>query len=321
MVAWQPDRIRLGVSACLLGDRVRYDGGHKRDPFLVDTLGPLVEWIPVCPELEIGLGVPRPPIRLVGNDPDAPRLVVEKTGADITARMRGWAADRVAELGALGLHGYVLKRGSPSCGLLRVRVHGEDGGSGRAGRGLFAAALVDALPSLPVEEEGRLTDPGIRERFLERVLAAARWQAFTAGHPRRRDLVAFHAAHELAVLAHRPRDYRELGRLVATAGPRLAAETLAAYGTGLMRALAVPATRARHVKVLQHLAGLVERRLADHERAELLEAIDGYRRGLAPLVVPVILLRHHVRRLHLAELADQVYLSPHPGELMLRDRV
>jgi uncharacterized protein YbgA (DUF1722 family)/uncharacterized protein YbbK (DUF523 family) len=320
MSKWEPQKIRLGVSACLLGQEVRYDGGHKRDAFLTDILGPFVEWVPVCPEMEVGLGVPRPPIRLVG-DPGAPRLIVEKSGEDLTARMRRWSGERVAELAALGLHGYVLKRGSPSCGLIRVRVYGEDGLPGRIGRGMFAAALTDALPLLPVEEEGRLTDAGIREGFIERVFAAARWQAFTASRPRVRDLVAFHAAHKFAILAHSPRDYAELGRLVAGAGPRLAAETLTTYGTRFMQALAVRATRARHVNVLQHLAGFLKRQLSDDERAELGEVIAEYRRGLVPLVVPVTLLKHHVRRLGLAYLADQVYLSPHPKELMLRNHV
>jgi len=320
MSKWEPQKIRLGVSSCLLGEEVRYDGGHKRDAFLTDVLGPFVEWVPVCPEVEIGLGVPRPPIRLVG-DPTAPRLQVEKTGEDLTSRMRRWASGRLGELAALGLHGYVLKRGSPSCGLVRVRVYGEDGSPGRVGRGLFAAALTDALPLLPVEEEGRLTDAGIRESFIERVFAAARWQAFTASPPRVRDLVAFHAAHKFAILAHSPRDYAELGRLVAGAGPRLAAETLATYGTRFMQALAVRATRARHVNVLQHLAGFLKRQLTDDERAELGEVIAEYRRGLVPVVVPLTLLKHHVRRLAVAYLADQVYLSPHPKELILRNHV
>jgi len=321
MSKWEPPRkIRLGVSACLLGQEVRYDGGHKRDAFLTDVLGAFVEWVPVCPEVEVGLGVPRPPIRLVGT-PAAPRLVVEKTGEDLTARMRRWASGRIGELEALGLHGYVLKRGSPSCGLVRVRVYGEDGTPGRVGRGVFAAALTKALPLLPVEEEGRLTDAGIRESFIERVFAAARWQAFTASRPRVRDLVAFHTAHKFAVLAHSPRDYTVLGRLVAGAGPRLAAETLATYGTRFMQALAVRATRARHVNVLQHLAGFLKRELSDDERAELVEVIAEYRRELVPLVVPLTLLKHHVRRLGLPYLADQVYLNPHPKELMLRNHV
>jgi len=321
MSKWEPPRkIRLGVSACLLGQEVRYDGGHKRDAFLTDVLGAFVEWVPVCPEVEVGLGVPRPPIRLVGT-PAAPRLVVEKTGEDLTARMRRWASGRIGELEALGLHGYVLKRGSPSCDLVRVRVYGEDGTPNHVSRGVFAAALTKALPLLPVEEEGRLTDAGIRESFIERVFAAARWQAFVASRPRARDLVAFHAAHKFAILAHSPRDYTELGRLVAGAGPRLAAETLATYGTRFMQALAIRATRARHVNVLQHLAGFLKRALGGDERAELGEVIAEYRRGLVPLVVPLTLLKHHVRRLGLAYLADQVYLNPHPKELMLRNHV
>ena len=320
MSKWEPQKIRLGVSACLLGQEVRYDGGHKRDAFLTDTLGPFVEWVPVCPEVEIGLGVPRPPIRLVG-DAAAPRLVVEKTGEDLTTRMQRWASRRIAELGALGLHGYVLKRSSPSCGLIRVRVYGEDGTPGRVGRGVFAAALTDALPLLPVEEEGRLTDAGIRESFIERVFGAARWQAFAASRPRAGDLVAFHAAHKFAILAHSPREYSELGRLVAGAGPRLGVETLQTYATRFAQALAIRATRARHVNVLQHLAGFLKRALGDDERAELGEVIAEYRRGLVPLVVPLTLLKHHVRRLGLAYLSDQVYLDPHPKELMLRNHV
>jgi uncharacterized protein YbgA (DUF1722 family)/uncharacterized protein YbbK (DUF523 family) len=320
MASWEPDRIRLGVSSCLLGDKVRYDGGHKRDPFLSDTLGPFVEWVPVCPEVELGLGVPRPPIRLVG-DAAAPRLVVDKTGEDLTTRMRRWARRRAAELADLGLHGYVLKRGSPSCGLFRVRVYGESGMPGGAGRGLFAAALTEALPALPVEEEGRLTDAGLRESFIERVFAAARWQAFTAARPRARDLVAFHAAHKFAILAHSPRDYAALGRLVAAAGTRPPAEAVARYGEGFVRALAVRATRARHTNVLQHLAGFFTEQLTRDERAELGEVIEEYRRGLVPLVVPITLLKHHVRRLGLTYLAGQVYLNPHPKELMLRNHV
>jgi uncharacterized protein YbgA (DUF1722 family)/uncharacterized protein YbbK (DUF523 family) len=321
MAKWEPEKIRLGVSACLLGDEVRYDGGHKRDAFLTDTLGPFVEWVRVCPEVEVGLGVPRPPIRLVG-DATAPRLVVEKTGEDLTARMQRWARRRAAELAALGLHGYVLKKSSPSCGLFRVRVHGEGRGMpGGAGRGLFAAALVEALPSLPIEEEGRLTDAGLREAFIERVFGAARWQAFTAARPRARDLVAFHAAHKLTVLAHSPRDYAALGRIVAGAGARGIGDVVERYGETFQRALAVRATRGRHANVLQHLAGFFKPQLADDERAELMEVIEDYRRGLVPLVVPITLIKHHVRRLGIAYLADQVYLNPHPRELMLRNHV
>ena len=312
-----PPRIRLGVSACLLGEPVRYDGGHKRDTFLTDVLGAHVEWVPVCPEVEIGLGVPRPTLRLVGS-PKAPRLVEESSGADLTARMRDHAEARASELARLELDGYVLKRASPSCGLFRVRVYREHGTPGADGRGLFAAALVERMPMLPVEEEGRLADPGLRENFIERVFAMARWRAFLAAHPAARDLVAFHAAQKYAVLAHSPVHYTRLGRLVARAGRT---PELVEYGRLLMEGLGVRATRGRHANVLQHLAGYFKRDLDAGDRAELGSVIDEYRRGLVPLIVPITLVRHHVRRLALGYLADQVYLSPHPKELMLRNHV
>jgi uncharacterized protein YbbK (DUF523 family)/uncharacterized protein YbgA (DUF1722 family) len=308
-----PPRIRLGVSACLLGESVRYDGGHKRDAFLTDVLGPHVEWVPVCPEVELGLGVPRPTLRLTGR-PAAPRLVEDASGEDLTARMWQYAEARVVELERLALDGYVLKRSSPSCGLFGVPVYREPGTRGAAGRGLFAAALVERLPMLPVEEEGRLADGALRERFIERVFAMARWRAFRAERPRARDLVAFHAAQKYAVLAHSPLHYTRLGRLVARAG-RVPA--LDEYGRLLMEALAVRATRGRHANVLQHLAGYVKRDLAADERAELAKVIEDYRRELVPLVVPITLVHRHARRLGRDELLTQVYLSPPPKELMV----
>jgi uncharacterized protein YbgA (DUF1722 family)/uncharacterized protein YbbK (DUF523 family) len=312
-------KVRLGVSACLLGESVRYDGGHKRDRFLTETLAPFVEWVPVCPEIELGLGVPRDTLRLVG-EPAAPRLVVERTGEDLTARMDRLARRRVEALAALELDGYVLKRASPSCGLFRVRVYDAKRSPSAAGRGLFAAALVDRLPALPVEEEGRLGDPALRENFIERVFAMARWRGFVARRPRARDLVAFHAAQKFAVLAHSPVHYSRLGRLVAEAG-RLSPSMLDEYARLLMSALGVRATRARHANVLQHMAGFFKTRLEDEERAELGEVIEEYRRGLVPLVVPITLVRHHVRRLGVTYLRDQIYLTPHPKELLLRNHV
>jgi len=312
-------KVRLGVSACLLGESVRYDCGHKRDRFLTETLAPFVEWVPVCPEVELGLGVPRDTLRLVG-EPAAARLVVARTGEDLTARMTRFARRRVEALAALDLDGYVLKRASPSCGLFGVRVYDATRSPGSAGRGLFAAALVGRLPALPVEEEGRLQDPGLRENFIERVFAMARWRAFVARKPRARDLVAFHAGQKFAVLAHSPAHYSRLGRLVAEAG-RASQSMLDEYARLLMSALAVRATPARHANVLQHMAGFFKTRLADEERAELAEVIEDYRRSLVPLVVPLTLVRHHVRRLGVGYLRDQVYLTPHPKELLLRNHV
>jgi uncharacterized protein YbgA (DUF1722 family)/uncharacterized protein YbbK (DUF523 family) len=316
----ETQKIRLGVSACLLGQSVRYDGGHKRDPFLIDTLGSFVEWVPVCPEVEIGLGVPRDTIRLVG-DAGAPTLVVEKTGEDLTARMRRYAETRVRELEPLELHGYVLKRASPSCGLFRVRVYDAQGVPRSNGTGAYARELIDHFPMLPVEEEGRLGDPALRENFIERVFAMARWRTFAARRPRPRDLVAFHTAQKLAVLAHSPAHYTRLGRLVAAAGSTRFAARLVEYGTTFMQALSIRATRARHTNVLQHIAGFFKRDLEVDARGELAEVIQDYRRGLVPLVVPLTLVKHHVRRLGVAYLADQTYLSPHPKELMLRNHV
>lgn len=238
------EKIRLGVSACLLGEAVRHDGGHKKDAFLTETLGPFVEWVPVCPEVEIGLGIPRAALRLAGSE-HAPRLIVHETGQDLTERMRRYARAKARELEALGLHGYVLKRASPSCGLLRVRVYHDGGTPSGGGTGLYAQALVERFPLLPVEEEGRLTDAAIRENFIERVVATARWRAFVAAKPRPRDLVAFHAAQKLAILAHSPAHYAKLGRLVASAGPRLTRDGLDEYATLLMAALAVRSTRRR----------------------------------------------------------------------------
>jgi len=312
-------KLRLGISSCLLGRKVRYDGQHKRDPFLVDVLGPFVEWVPVCPELELGLGVPREPIRLVG-DPAAPRLVAERSGADHTAAMRRFAARRVAELEPLALDGFVTKQDSPSCGMERVRVHPErKGPSRRDGVGMFARALMQRMPLLPVEEEGRLHDPVLRESFVERVFGYARWKAARAAGMRRGDLVAFHTAQELAILAHSPGAYRRLGDLVASAGKSGLAPLLDAYGRGFMEALRVPATRRRHASVLRHVAGQLREVLPAPERKELESLVRDYARGLVPLIVPQTLVRHHVHKHGVADLAGQTYLDPDPKELMLRN--
>jgi uncharacterized protein YbgA (DUF1722 family)/uncharacterized protein YbbK (DUF523 family) len=314
------ERVRLGVSACLLGERVRYDGGHKRDQFLTDVLGPFVEWVAVCPEVEMGLTTPRDNLRLVGTDA-ATRMVVQRTGEDLTGRMERYAREKAGELDGLELDGFVLKRASPSCGLFRVRVYHDNGVPSTSGRGLFAAALVRRLHLLPVEEEGRLMDAAIRENFIERVFGAARWRAFLATAPRTRDLVAFHAAQKFALLAHSPAHYQTLGRLVARAGRTLTKVTLAEYAQLFTEALAVRATRARQVNVLQHLAGFLKKDLGADERAELGEVIEEYRKGLVPLVVPLTLIRHYVRRYAIGYLANQTYLNPHPKELMLRNHV
>lgn len=313
------ERLRLGVSSCLLGEQVRFDGGHKHDRFLTDLLGRHVDWVPVCPELEVGMGVPREAVRLEG-DVEAPRMVGVRTKTDHTSAMARFARARVRQLEALALHGYVFKKGSPSCGMERVRVYADGGVPSRRGRGLFAAELMDALPLLPVEEEGRLNDPVLRENFIERVFAYQRWQALAAA-PTRGGLVAFHTAHKFQLLAHSQKHYRELGRLVGEQKRQRPAALVAAYGAMFMQALAVHATPAKHVNVLQHVAGFCREHLDADDRRELAAVIEDYRGFLVPLVVPLTLLRHHVDRHRVTYVQGQTYLEPHPKELMLRNHV
>ena len=312
------DKIKLGISSCLLGEKVRYDGGHKLDHFLRDSLGPYVEWVPVCPEVECGLPVPREAMRLVG-DPAQPRLVTQRTGVDLTEQMETWAARRVKALAAEDLCGFVFKSKSPSSGLERVKVYGPSGMAVKTGVGLFAAAFTRAFPLLPVEEEGRLCDPELRESFVERVFVMQRFRALQTGGRTLGRLVEFHARHKLLLLAHSTVHYRELGRLVA-AGRTLAPRALLEqYAEGLMAGLRLRATRAKHVNVLQHALGYFKKQLGADEKQEVAEVLEHYRQGFVPLVVPITLLNHFVRRYDQAYLREQHYLQPHPVELALRN--
>ncbi len=316
----QDPTIRLGISSCLVGEKVRYDGGHRRDAFLTDVFGPFVEWVPVCPEVEFGMGIPREPIRLVRRGP-AVHLVGERSGTDYTRTMASWVRRRVRQLESFDLCGYVLKKDSPSCGMERVRVYDPNGVPSKTGRGLFADALISRFEGLPVEEEGRLNDARLRENFVERVFAYHRLHALFSGRWTLGRLVAFHTAHRLQLLAHSPADYRELGRLVAEA-KKLPRPTLrTTYEAGFMQALSKRATPRRHVNVLHHILSHFRGRLDHEARAELLQLIDDYREGLIPLVVPITLLGHYVRKLGIAHLMGQLYLEPHPKELMLRNHV
>jgi uncharacterized protein YbgA (DUF1722 family)/uncharacterized protein YbbK (DUF523 family) len=320
--AWRsPDLpIRVGISSCLLGEAVRYDGGHQKDAYITGVLADHFTWVPVCPELEVGMGVPREPIRLVG-DAAAPRLVGVTSGADHTARMTAFARRRVDELRGLALSGYILKRASPSCGLERVKVHAGAGPPARTGTGLFARALTDALPLLPVEEEGRLNDARLRDNFITRVFAYRRLAALRESRPGPAAVVEFHTAHKFLLLAHSPAAYARLGRLVAEPARPPRARWLDAYGRAFMEALAARTTIRKHVNVLQHIMGFVKRQLSAAEKRELSGLIDDYAAGLVPLVVPITLVNHHVARFDVAYVRDQIYLRPHPKELMLRNHV
>ncbi|QKT03088.1 DUF523 and DUF1722 domain-containing protein [Ectothiorhodospiraceae bacterium 2226] len=304
-------RLRLGISSCLLGEAVRFDANHKHDAYLTGTLGQFFDFVGVCPEVAIGLGVPRPPIRLVG-DPDAPRAVgVRDPNLDVSGPLTAYGAETAARLPDLA--GYIFKSKSPSCGVFRVKVYPEGGGPGRTGRGLYARTFMHAQPLLPVEEEGRLGDPDLRDNFLERVFTYARWCELMAEGLSAAALVRFHAHHKLSLMAHDPRAPAQLGRLVA-AGPRGHGGDLAALAQAyiqlLMPTLQKPATIKRHANVLQHLAGYLKRDLDAEDRAELAELIDAYRRGEVPRAAPLALLRHHFRRHPDPYIGTQAYLYP-----------
>lgn len=321
--AWRsPDlEVRVGISSCLLGRSVRYDGGHQQDAYITGSLARHFTWVPVCPEMELGLGVPREPIRLVG-DSAAPRLMATQSGTDLTGAMDTYARARVGALGAAGLSGYILKRASPSCGMERVKVYTKAGGvPSRIGRGLFARRLMEAYPLLPVEEEGRLSDLRLRDNFITRVFAYRRLAALADGGARPGDIVSFHTAHKFLLLAHSPSDYARLGRLLSNLKSVPRREWLARYGEGFMRALAVSATPRKHINVLQHISGFVKRRLTTGEKRELGVLIADFAQGLVPLVAPLTLIRHYVVKFEIDYLADQLYLSPYPKELMLRSHL
>lgn len=312
--------IRVGISSCLLGKKVRFDGGHKQDSFLVHTFGRWVEWVPVCPELEVGMGVPRESVRLVERAGEI-RLVASRSGADWTERMVELARRRAAELAEAQLDGFVLKKDSPSCGMERVKVYRDGGMPVKNGVGLFARALLARAPSLPVEEEGRLNDPRLRDNFVERVFAHHRLRRLFAGRWRTGELVAFHTAHKLQLMAHSPATYQALGRLVAVAKGMPRNDVRDTYAAQFMAGLKAIATPRRNANVLLHILGYFKKLLDADDRAELLALIEDYRAGLVPLVVPVTLLRHWVRVHQVAYLVGQIYLEPHPRELMLRNHV
>jgi uncharacterized protein YbgA (DUF1722 family)/uncharacterized protein YbbK (DUF523 family) len=313
--------IRVGASQCLLGDPVRFDTGHKRDPFLTDILAEFFRWVPVCPEVELGMGIPRPPVRLV-HTPTGEQMLQPKTGKDFTRDMTHFCRKRINALRELDLCGYVLKKGSPSCGMERVKVYPLEGGQPRKdGVGLFAAELKRQLPLLPLEEEGRLHDPVLRENFIERIFAYRRWKDFMSERFTRGRLVEFHTRHKYLLLSHSPQDYRELGKIVAMSKTLGAEKAKSVYGEAFMQAMAKRTTIKKHTNVLLHMNGFLKKELSNDMRRELTDVVEDYRLGLIPLIVPMTLIRHHARAVGQPYLLGQVYLDPHPKELRLRNHV
>ncbi|MFO7496931.1 MAG: DUF523 and DUF1722 domain-containing protein [Desulfobacterales bacterium] len=309
---------KIGVSSCLLGNPVRWNGGHKRDSFIVDTLGQFVEFVPVCPEVECGLGVPRETLRLVG-EPENPRLVTSRSNLDHTERMQQWAAARLAELATEDLCGFIFKKDSPSSGMARVKVYTPKGMPHKTGVGVFARAFMQRFPLVPVEEEGRLNDPKLRENFIEQIFALKRWRdSLEEGRSLGR-LVAFHTQHKLLLLSHSEAHYRDMGKLVAAGKAHPLEELYRRYEELLVAALSLKPTYRKNTNVMLHLLGYFKQQLSADEKLELLELIEQYRAGNIPLIVPVTLINHYVRKYDQPYLKTQTYLNPHPLSLKLRN--
>ena len=311
------EKIKMGVSSCLLGNKVRYDGGHNHNKYITDTLAHFFDFVPVCPEVECGLPTPREAMRLIG-DPENPRLVTNKTGVDHTDRMNDWAKVRLRELEQENLCGFIFKNRSPSSGMERVKVYDENKVPQNVGEGLFARAFKKHFPLLPTEEEGRLNDLVLRENFIEAVFVLKRWRD-TRKEGTAASLVKFHTDHKLLLLAHSEKHYRELGPLVAEAGKNDSEKTFEIYQKGLMEAMRIKPTFKSHVNVLQHMMGYFKKYLSPDEKQELIEIIDNYNNHYVPLIVPVTLMNHYARKYNESYLLNQYYLKPHPTELKLRN--
>jgi len=312
--------IKIGISSCLLGENVRYDGGHKLDRYLRDIFGRFVEWVPVCPEVECGLPVPREAMRLVGKT-NAPRLMTRGTGIDHTPRMQKWSQKKLSLLANEQLCGFIFKSRSPSSGMQGVKVYLETGQPSNKGIGLFARAFMDIFPEIPVEDDGRLHDADIRENFIERVFVFHRWKKLNIKNKTIKNLVDFHTDHKLLLMSHSPEHLTELGKHVAQAKDQPPHTVFESYFSTLMDALRLKATVKKNVNVLHHMMGFLKKRPSSDENQELLDIIEHYHQGLTPLIVPVTMLNHYVRKYDVSYLKRQVYLNPHPMELMLRNHV
>ena len=310
-------KFKIGISSCLLGNEVRWNGGHKLDKYLTNTLGKFVEYVPVCPEVEAGFGIPRESMRLVG-DPDKPRLITFKSKTDHTDRMLSWAQKRVRELEKEDLCGFIFKSDSPSSGMIRVKVYNEKGMPHKVGVGMFARAFMAQFPLIPVEDDGRLNDPVIRENFILQIFTMKRWRDNLVGKRSMGKLVDFHTRNKLLIMSHSQKHYRLMGKLVAEGKKLGIIDLYDQYQQQLMEALKLKTTIKKNINVLQHLMGYFKKQLSGDEKQELLEVFNHYRSELVPLVVPITLINHYVRKYDQPYLKQQTYLNPHPVELKLR---
>jgi uncharacterized protein YbgA (DUF1722 family)/uncharacterized protein YbbK (DUF523 family) len=315
-----PATPKIGISTCLMGEKVRYDGGHKLDRFIRDTLGKYVRFVPVCPEVECGMSVPREALRLEG-DADNPRLMTQKTRHDYTEQIQVWGKDKLKELEKENLDGYIFKSKSPSSGMQRIKVYNAKGHPAPKGVGIWARMFMDHFPLLPVEDDGRLNDPVLRENFISRIFVFAAWRKLLAENKSQKGLVDFHTRHKLLIMAHHLSTYREMGKLVANWDKKPLDELFSLYQQKLVYVLSLKQTVKKNVNVLQHAAGYFKKDLTGDEKKELQEIIENYRQELLPLIVPVTIINHYTRKYDKSYLKNQVYLHPHPMELKLRNHV
>jgi uncharacterized protein YbgA (DUF1722 family)/uncharacterized protein YbbK (DUF523 family) len=314
------EKIKIGISACLLGEKVRYDGGHKLDHYITNTLGRYFDWFPVCPEVESGLPVPREAMHLQGNNL-SPLLVTVKTGIDHTERLLTWSRKKLNILEQEDLRGFIFKGRSPSSGIEGVTIYTPSGTPGGRGAGLFGGVFMHYFPLLPVIDDGRLHDPKLRENFIERVFVYNRWKDFLRNGTSIHGLVNFHAEHKLLIFSHSPKHLSALGRLVAYPDGLKQEDIFSRYIDHLMEGLRLLSTVKKNTNVLLHIAGYFKKKLSSDEKRELLEVIERYHRGYVPLIVPIVLVNHYVRKFDEPYLRNQHYLHPHPLELMLRNHV
>ncbi len=318
----QSTRLRIGISSCLIGNNVRYNGGHLSDSFINNALERYVEWVPVCPEVEAGMGVPREEVRLVGTA-ENPQMLGSRSKTDHTNQMLSWASERVVSLSQEHLDGFILTANSPSCGLFRVKVYSSKGGApARNGMGIFARSLSLNYPDLPIEENGRLHDPRIRENFVERIFTRKRWNNSFSNAFNSHSLVEFHTSHKFAFMAHSISLYKEMGQLVAKAGLLSSTELKESYTALMSSALKQMATPKKHANVMQHIMGFLKDFIDADDKKEINETIERYRMEQVPLIVPITLLKHHLRKNSVSTwILNQTYLNPYPTELMLRNSV
>ncbi|MEI8347544.1 MAG: DUF523 and DUF1722 domain-containing protein [Pseudomonadota bacterium] len=313
-------KMKIGLSECLLGHEVRYDKGHKYDPFIVETLGQYFDFVPVCPEVECGLPTPRESMRLVG-DSQNPRLMTGKSNTDMSQMMQTWCQRRVRDLEKENLVAFIFKSKSPSSGLYHVKVYPQSGKGfpTKTGVGYFARAFTQQFPLLPVEEEGRLNDPKLRETFIESIFVLKRWRETIREHFTLGKLVAFHTCHKLLFMAHNPSLYRTMGKFVAQ-GKKLSATTVQdKYLEMMMECLRLKTTVKKNIDVLYHIMGYFKKVLDPQEKKEIIEVFESYRRELIPLIVPITLLNFFAKKYQQNYLMGQHYLNPHPLELKLRN--